>query len=186
MYQELQEPEPIRSMGFLRELDRLHSTGHEPRLPKTFEQYGLQAPVPVTYENIGLEEYHPTLRLRSMIETLSRVDGKIDHLLVGNGPAELRSFWCNYRKLHPQHDVFNDHATRLDACVPMMLHLDEGYFFEEEGDHGVIGAACLWQRLQKKQEHEHGYQLHGQHLLHPVLVFCAFGEDLHHEEKNIV
>ncbi|CAE7760288.1 unnamed protein product [Symbiodinium sp. KB8] len=126
MYQELQEPEPIRSMGFLRELDRLHSTGHEPRLPKTFEQYGLQAPVPVTYENIGLEEYHPTLRLRSMIETLSRVDGKIDHLLVGNGPAELRSFWCNYRKLHPQHDVFNDHATRLDACVPMMLHLDEG------------------------------------------------------------
>ena len=132
MYEELQGPEPMPSMGFLRELTRLHSTGHENRLPKTFEQHGLQAPVPVTYTNIGLKEAHPTLPLRSILETLNLV-GKIDHLLVGNGPAELRRFWNNYRKLHPQHDAFNDHATRLHACVPMMLHLDEGTSFKKKG-----------------------------------------------------
>ena len=133
MFKELQDPEPeIQSWNFLKELDRLHSTGHDCRLPQTLEQFKLQAKIPVTYEHIGLKSCHPTLPLRSILETFNTA-GKIDNLLVGNGPAQLRSFWRNYEKLHPHHDVFNDHASHLHACVPMMLHLDEGTSHKKKG-----------------------------------------------------
>ncbi|CAE6949221.1 unnamed protein product [Symbiodinium sp. CCMP2456] len=133
MYKELQEPGPIQSLGFIKELNRLHVTGHDNRLPDVFLNFKLQAPVPITYEEIGLKGAHPTLRLRSFIETLSSTQGKIDHLLVGNGPTELGSFWQRYRKLHPKHDIFTDHASHLHACVPMMLHLDEGTSHKKKG-----------------------------------------------------
>ena len=133
MYKELQHPGPIQSLGFIRELNRLHGTGHDNRLPDVLVNYQLQAPVPVTYEDIGLTSDHPTLRLRSVIETLNNTPGKIDHLLVGNGPTELASFWQRYRKLHPKHDIFTDHASHLQACVPMMLHLDEGTSHKKKG-----------------------------------------------------
>ena len=133
MYKELQEPGPIQSLGFIRELDRLHQTGHDNRLPDVLLNFKLQAPVPIHYEDIGLTQSHPTLRLRSFIETFNKTQGKIHHLLVGNGPAELRSFWRRYRKLHPKHDIFTDHADHLHACVPMMLHLDEGTSHKKKG-----------------------------------------------------
>ena len=149
MYKELQEPGPIPSLGFITELNRLHATGHENRLPDVLVNFRLQAPVPVTYQEIGLKEAHPTLRLRSVIETLNKTPGKIDHLLVGNGPAELEAFWRRYRKLHPNHDIFTDHAAHLHACVPMMLHLDEGTSHKKKGLM-VLSVQPLFGRGSKK------------------------------------
>ena len=76
MYKELQEPGPIQSLGFIRELDRLHQTGHDNRLPDVLLNFKLQAPVPIHYEDIGLTQSHPTLRLRSFIETFNKPKGR--------------------------------------------------------------------------------------------------------------
>ena len=126
MHQELGESNRIDSSEFLNRAERLHSTGHANRLPKVFREFGLQADIPVSFRNIGLTEEHPILRLRDVFTTLDKA-GKIrEHLLAGNGPEQLKQFWSRYKKMHPDHDVFSTHADNLSACIPMMLHLDEG------------------------------------------------------------
>ena len=125
MHHELCDKDPIESSGFVSSLQRLHSTGHENRVPKVFQEYGLQADVAVSYCDIGLKHRHPFVQLRDLVGAFNK-SGKIMHLLAGNGPAELQSFWAKYAKQCPGHDVYQRHSSRLHECLPMMLHLDEG------------------------------------------------------------
>ena len=115
----------FQSADFIGKLANLHSTGHENRLPKVLKEFGLQADVPVTFADIGLKHPHPTLKLRDIISTLDKND-KIQHLLVGNGPAQLEAFWRMYKQINGGHEVYTAHPQHLHQCLPMMLRLDEG------------------------------------------------------------
>ena len=126
MHEELGDSNRIDSSEFLNKAARLHSTGHSNRLPKVFLEHGLQADVPVTYRDIGLKKTHPMVCLRDLVTALDKA-GKVHEVsLAGDGPAELKRFWSLYQKEHPGHDVYKTHNGRLSACVPIMLHLDEG------------------------------------------------------------
>ena len=132
MHRELQDHPCIESSGFISRLQNLHTTGHDNRMPNVLKDYGLQADIPTTYVPIGLKHPHPVLRLRDAVETFDKA-GKIHHLFAGNGPTQLKEFWCNLREEHPGYDVFATHGDQLHACLPMMLHLDEGTTHKKKG-----------------------------------------------------
>ena len=131
MHRELEAGNPIESSEFIYRLERLHSTGHDNRLPKVFKEFGLQADVRVSYTDIGLKSAHPMLRMRDLIGAFNTA-GKIHHLLAGNSPAHLQEFWMRYKRV-AGHDVFTTHKDRLHCCLPMMLHLDEGTSHKKKG-----------------------------------------------------
>ena len=37
-----------------------------------------------------------------------------------------QEFWATYRRIDPTHKIFADEGTDLSACIPYMLHGDEG------------------------------------------------------------
>lgn len=44
-----------------------------------------------------------------------------------NDPAENYSaFWTMYREVHPEHEIFQHHASRLHQVCPLLVHGDEG------------------------------------------------------------
>ena len=123
----------IESSTFLVELARLHSSGHEHRLPGVLLKYGFQADIKYTYVNIGLTASHPVLRLSDTVACFDR-HGKIESLLLlKHTQKDLKDFWANYRQIDGQHSVFTTHASHLDRVVPIYLHGDEGVTLKKKG-----------------------------------------------------
>ena len=108
------------------QLSHLRRTGHENRVEQVFEQYTLQAPIPVTEVRLnGLSQPRPVLRIQDVLETLSSHD-KMDCLLHGHRDTDFLRFWERYRHTDPHHEVYKVHRERLEHCIPYMLHSDEG------------------------------------------------------------
>eukprot|EP00439_Symbiodinium_sp_Y106_P022881 s866_g2.t2 len=114
------------SSKFLRKLSQLHSTGHENRLESVLEDFGLQAPIPVSYIQVqGLQSAHPVLKPKDVLETMAKFN-KLDCFLHGHSPKDFSNFWEKFRALEPENLVFIQHGKRLEQVVPIMIHLDEG------------------------------------------------------------
>ena len=90
------------------------------------QQNGLQASIPTTYVDIGLKALHPVLRMQDLLAELSSM-GKVGELILqGHTFSDMKHFWKLFRNHHPKHPVFQDHSQRLQYCIPMYLHCDEG------------------------------------------------------------
>ena len=118
----------MESSLFLSKLSRLSHTGHEHRVPRILEDFGLQAAVKVSWLEIGLRRKHPCLHLQDMLKGLSDMDQVGEVFLHGHSFQEFQDFWCLFKKHRPQHPVFLEHEPlqRLDKCIPLYLHTDEG------------------------------------------------------------
>ena len=124
--QAIHRQDDLQSSRFLGQLSHLRRTGHENRVEQVFEQYTLQAPIPVTEVRLnGLSQPHPVLRIQDVLETLSSHD-KMDCLLHGHRDTDFLRFWECYRHTDPHHEVYKVHRERLEHCIPYMLHSDEG------------------------------------------------------------
>lgn len=44
----------------------------------------------------------------------------------GSWRQMFQEFWATYRRIDPTHKIFADEGTDLSACIPYMLHGDEG------------------------------------------------------------
>ena len=120
------------SAAFLQEASRLCRTRHENSLTNVFTDFGLQAPVPISYKAIGLDYLQPVLSVKDFITCLSN-EGKLDILFMGHGPAEYEQFWLRYQKLNPNHPIYKTHQHRLAQCLPLFLHCDEGTSVKRRG-----------------------------------------------------
>ena len=116
----------VESSRFLSELSRLHITGHQNRVEAVLERFHLQAPIPITeLELPGLACPHPVLRLTDTLETLAKYN-KLDVLFHGHEPSDFKLFWERYKPFATEHKVYEMHGQELGACIPIMLHTDEG------------------------------------------------------------
>ena len=114
------------SSRLLRKLSQLHTTGHENRLESVLEEFGLQAPIPVSYIQVeGLQSSHPVLKPKDVLETMAACN-KLDCFLHGHSPKDFSNFWERFRALEPENLVFIQHAGQLEKVIPYMIHLDEG------------------------------------------------------------
>ena len=122
----------IASASFLSEASRLRRTGHENSLTNVLKAYGLQADVAISYKDVGLKNLHPVLSPADFVTCLSN-ERKLDILLMGHTPEQFRDFWKVYQQHNPDHNVFREHATRLNSCVPIYIHCDEGTSVKKRG-----------------------------------------------------
>ena len=116
----------VESAVFLQKLSRLHCTGHQNRVENIYEEYGLQAPIPVTDIKLaGRSQPQQVLRVQDILQTLSD-HGKMDAFLHGHRGPDFHAFWMHFEQLEPAHRVYSVHRSELRRCVPYMLHSDEG------------------------------------------------------------
>ena len=119
--------EEAESQGFLKRLARLHETGHQNELDTVLEEFGIQAPIPISFIDVaGLGYRHPVLKPRDVLETMSKSNKLVDCFLHGHDEEDYLDFWGKFRAFEPDHQVFSTHSANLARCVPYNIHLDEG------------------------------------------------------------
>ena len=76
----------------------------------------------------SLEGKHYCLDIRAVAEyTLHHYPLKLlAGLDVEEFKNELLMFWGAFKHIYPSHPVFRSHSGRLDACIPVKVHIDEG------------------------------------------------------------
>ena len=110
---------------FMETASRLSRTGHGYLLASHFEDYKLAENIPMSYMDVGLSEPHPVLSVQDFVKTLDST-GKLDLLFMGNGPQRFEEFWQKWKKRQPYQPIYTEHEKHLGACVPVMVHADEG------------------------------------------------------------
>ena len=130
----LQSEESVESSLFLQQVARLHATGHPHRVEYIFEEYLLQAPIPVTEIQLpGVKRVQHVLRIQDVVGTLSACQ-KLDTILHGHRSKDYVRFWQQYRVFEPRHAIFHEREeTQLGQHMPIMLHTDEGSGLKKRG-----------------------------------------------------
>ena len=131
--EELEEDLPLRSATLLRSMDRASQTKHESQSRQAFEIQGLKVRVPLTDVDVGMEKPVPILKASDMLRTMALHNKVNDCLLGGGGLEAAKEFWQKYRALWPEHPVFERHPSRLQCCLPVFLHADEGRHLKNNG-----------------------------------------------------
>lgn len=102
-------------------------------------KHGLRLDVPISYAEVGGDKSYPFLDATSWIETLDK-NSKLDRLIGTCGTTSfsstLKSFWANYKLDHCSHEIFSS-DLKLEDCIPIYLHGDEGTTYKKDG------ALCL-------------------------------------------
>ena len=104
---------------------RLSQTGHECRLSSNFQDYGLAANITLSHIDVGFQEMHPILSISDTLQAFGKA-GKQDMVFTTNTPSSYEAFWKEWKKLHPDHALYDLHQERLGSCIPIAIHLDEG------------------------------------------------------------
>ena len=143
--------ENIASAEFLKEADRLVSTGHETRLGQSLIKYHMEAKLDVSFVDVFLKKPHPILAIRDFVEGLSLED-HMTTLFHGHEAADYARFWADWQKLQPDHPVYEVHAGRLDKVVPIWIHADEGTSQKKKGLMVLSWQPLLGQGTQRKPD----------------------------------
>ena len=126
---------PLQSSKLLKTLNRAATTRHESISREAFQDAGLRVKVPVSSIKIGLKRPLPWLKVSDMVRTLA-LHNKLDKCLFGGlGFDGLKQFWCNYKRLWPEHPVFTKigaEPSENTVFVPIYLHADEGRHLKKE------------------------------------------------------
>ena len=125
-------PLQLQSADFLRSLARAGRTKHEASCRKAYDDHGLRIEVPITPLDIGLPKPIPFFKPTDFVKIMALHDKISAQLLGGGSFRDLGEFWARYRIHYPQHPVYSDHPTRLQYCVPILLHADEGRHLKRE------------------------------------------------------
>ena len=99
-----------------------------------FARHGLRLDVAISYARVGGNDRYPFIDAASWVEALDK-HSKLDRLIGSCGAtlsSTLKSFWQNYQLDHPSHQVFSS-ALKLEDCIPVYLHGDEGTTYKKDG-----------------------------------------------------
>lgn len=111
------------SSTLLEKMQRLHETGHANRVFNDFSSANLAADFPVSYVSIGWQ--HPVLKLRDVIAYLS-ANGKLHHFVKDPTLQDYSVLWKKFRKLQPDHPIYDLPVERRRRTIPVLIHADEG------------------------------------------------------------
>ncbi|CAE7234080.1 STRN3, partial [Symbiodinium sp. CCMP2456] len=135
----------LQSAPLLQEMSRGYSTGHAASVTRKALQNmpEVQAPLPVTLVDVGLEQGHPCILYSDYFRTLAD-RGKLEILTTG---ADLQSFWDKMQPLKPDHPVYKLPAAERAFVIPIYLIGDEGRGFKHSavfvlGSEPVLGNGC--------------------------------------------
>jgi len=112
---------------------------------------------------------------------------KLEDCLIGGGSTEhLKLFWLRYKGLFPDHPIFHDRKD-LGACIPIMVHADEGRCVKKEqiliiNWQGCIGSGTILSQKQHLSTEDQGLNYQGSTFKTRVLLgtLCA----THYRKKN--
>ena len=116
----------------IREIAQLREDNSEDKIHEVLNKHQLALPVPLK-PITGKPKLKGFPRLKPMDFLLYMAEsGHLNKLLGGrsiqNSGRELQAFWDNYRKLHPDFELF--HMTNMDLnlsdCIPIVAHIDGG------------------------------------------------------------
>ena len=108
----------------------------------------------------------PWLKPSAFMAAMAKMND-VGHLLGGYSLEQSRGrllhFWNNYRKLYPSHQLWcqiDGGQKRLEDCVPVLLHGDEGVTYKKQGllvlsFQGIIGFGCSKRDLPENQRARH-------------------------------
>ena len=96
-------------------------------------------PCEVVYANVG-KARHPFLSVVDFAAYLLGSGVYAYKLLAGFSLQQsaqwqdaFSSFWKSFQQLEPSHEIFELHQNRLQFCVPVLLHGDEGTSYGKKG-----------------------------------------------------
>ena len=164
---------------------RLSKTGHTNRFADSLSEYGLSAKIPLTYVEVGLKEKHPTLSIQDTVSCYD-ASSKMDILLQGNGEAQFREFWDQWKQLHPHHPIYEVHRGNEGRCIPIAVHCDEGTTLKRKSlmivqYHALVGRGS---RKRKSTDQEIGINMIGNSYTTRVLWSVMLGRAYGGKRKN--
>jgi hypothetical protein len=111
-------------------------------------------PMDLTFEEQSPLEGFPWLRPSKFLQVMSRMND-LSHILGGRrtileAERALVEFWTRYRRLYPDHQLWDEVDTgRKDIrkCIPLLIHGDEGTTYKKGGVlvvsfQGILGYGC--------------------------------------------
>jgi len=128
-------------------------TVKESAVTSVFRANNFYYPVEVTTEVSPPLTSFPWIKPSNFLGAMSKMND-LDHLLGGLSLKESRgrlvNFWEKYRRLYPQHQLWqqvDSGQKEIQSCIPVLLHGDEGVTYKKNGllvlsFQGVIGHGC--------------------------------------------
>ena len=116
--------------------DQVHACRNLTRLIKRTPGATLPIPIDVCKVNIRqrkplrhAEVYWPMLKISEWCKYLLQYKPQLilgGHETTGNWRPMFRQFWQHYKQVNPTHPLFSQSSWDYGACLPFMIHGDEG------------------------------------------------------------
>ncbi|CAE7632277.1 unnamed protein product [Symbiodinium sp. CCMP2456] len=145
----------LQSYKLIQHMARGYITGHAAITTRKIlaELPEHQAPVPVTWVDIGLEQEYPCILYSSYLRALAERN-RMDVLTQG---VDLEAFWGKMQPLLPKHPIFELPASARAYTIPLFLIGDEGRGYKKSavfvlGAEPVLGTGCDAEDTQTSQD----------------------------------
>lgn len=100
---------------------------------RTFEDNGLKAAIPLSYDAIDDDPFYPWIRPTDFVRTLhsySRLGLLLPAENMEASKPVLREYWRRFRIQFPSHEAFRLlNEQQLEKAIPVRIHGDEGRSF---------------------------------------------------------
>ena len=177
---------PVQSAELLKSFSRASKTKHEAQSRAVYEKHGLRLAVPICQLDLKLKRSVPFLKASVMLKAMA-LNRKLEDCLIGGGSIEqVKLFWLRYKRLFPDHPIFHD-GKDLGACIPIMVHADEGRCVKKEqiliiNWQGCIGSGTILSEKHNLSKEDQGLNYKGSTFKTRVLLgtLCA----THYRKKN--
>ena len=97
-------------------------------------KHGLALPLPFSWAKAGKVYRYPYLNPKEQLEVLSEnYFHRVLGVPVSLAEQALAQFWAKFRSIHPNHDLFRNHADiSFHKLIPYYLHGDGGRGFKKD------------------------------------------------------
>ena len=146
----------------VQKLAQIPLTHSESGVHKVFSETGCKLDVVLDYVDLPTQKAVPYVKLSNWVKFLSRT-GRLQYLVgSSNGEARqrlCREFWHRWSFIRPNHPIFKmatENKLRLEDCVPLLHHGDEGRTFRKSpimiiSTHGFLGKGSSQSKIKKNQ-----------------------------------
>ena len=127
---------------------------------KVLSESGCKLDVPLDFVDLPTQKAVPYVKMSNWIQFLGQTERL--HYLVGTSNGKLRQelckeFWHRWSCIRPNHPIFcmaRENKLRLEDCIPILHHGDEGRTYRRMpimiiSSHGLLGKGCKQSKIKK-------------------------------------